>query len=256
MAGQDIRFQFGENWKDFSKTVDDKALEAAMNDLSCLLPDSFDPTGKTFLDIGSGSGLHSVAASRLGFKAVAATDYDIDSVEATKANALRFGAGIEVSRDDILNTRIEGAFDVVYSWGVLHHTGDMAVAVQKAASVVAPGGTFILAIYVKTPFCGMWKVVKRMYSSGGRVRQKAMQGAYISLLKARTAGRSGNLVRGMDFRHDAIDWLGGYPYESATPEEVAHMVGSGFRLVKSTNTASGLGLFGTGCAEYVYTRAP
>ena len=50
------RFAFGQNWADYAKTVGDDQLQAAIVGLNRLLPDGFDPQGKSFLDIGSGSG--------------------------------------------------------------------------------------------------------------------------------------------------------------------------------------------------------
>ena len=61
--------------------------------------------------------------------------------------------------------------------------------------------------------------------------------------------------RGMSWWHDCIDWLGGYPYKSASSEEVIGFLElRGFRLVAAFNTASPLGLLGSGCAEYVFQR--
>ncbi len=61
--------------------------------------------------------------------------------------------------------------------------------------------------------------------------------------------------RGMNFHNDVHDWLGGYPYESATPQEVQSKVcAMGFERVADYPLAPGLGLFGTGCAEYVFRR--
>jgi len=252
-VGNEVRFQFGENWKDYSKTIDGTKLDAAIAGLKRLLPDGFDPAGKSFLDIGSGSGLHSVAATRLGFASVTATDYDRNSVEATKANAERFGANVTAFQDDILDTKLTSQFDLVYSWGVLHHTGDMERAVNTAAGLVAPGGTLIIALYLKTQFCGMWKNIKRAYSSGGTLRQRLMAEAYFAVLRARGLANI-HRERGMDFRHDAVDWLGGYPYESATPDETSFLVGPEFNLVKSFNTVAARGFFGTGCAEYTFIK--
>lgn len=260
-AGNEVRFQFGENWKDFSKTVDDKALQAAIDGLTRLLPDGFDPTGKTFLDIGSGSGLHSVAAARLGFKSVTATDYDSNSVEATKENASRFGVEVNAFQDDILNTKLTGTFDVVYSWGVLHHTGDMARAVRTAASLTKPDGLFIVALYRKSPMCGVWGGIKRTYCMSPRPVKKIAELGFFGVMTAahRAAGKKSSdyAERGMDLYHDAVDWLGGYPYQSAAPEDMPQLVGTDFELAKDFNTrpAPVRGILGTGCAEYVYRRA-
>lgn len=254
MTDHSVRFEFGQNWKNFSKTVDEASLQGAIDGLKRLLPTDLKPAGLSFLDIGSGSGLHSVAATRLGFSTVTATDYDLNSVNATKSNAARFGAKVDAFRDDILNSEINGQFDVVYSWGVLHHTGDMKQALKKAAGLVKPGGLLIIALYVRTPLCGMWEIVKRTYSAGGPMRQKIMSAGYISALKLRTITQRGKLARGMNFQHDAIDWLGGYPYESASHDEVVALTGRQYELQQNFSTNGGVGIFGTGCGEYVFKR--
>lgn len=253
MSTDAIRFQFGQNWAEYSKNIGDDELRQAVVGVHKLLPDDLDAAGKSFLDIGSGSGLHAVAAHHLGFSSVTATDYDGNSVSTTKVNAARFNAPIEAFQDDILNSGLAGTYDVVYSWGVLHHTGNMRRAVANARNLVAPGGTFIVALYLQTQFCGMWRNVKRMYSAGGPTRQKLMAAAYIQALRLRGLERA-ERGRGMNFRHDAIDWLGGYPYESASPEVVAKLVGNHFQLLKSFNTVAARGLFGNGCGEYVFKR--
>src|SRR5215831_11278680 len=96
-----------------------------------------DLRGKTFLDIGSGSGMHSLAALRLGADRIFSFDYDENSVMSTAR--LRDSAGspakwtVEVgSVLDERFIRTLDQFDIVYSWGVLHHTGDMWPAVRNA----------------------------------------------------------------------------------------------------------------------------
>tara|TARA_B100000674_G_C37068090_1_gene570335 strand:+ start:83 stop:307 length:225 start_codon:yes stop_codon:yes gene_type:complete len=63
-----------------------------------------------------------------------------------------------------------------------------------------------------------------------------------------------NIDRGMNLYYDAIDWLGGYPYESASKDEILNMVGDKFKLLNSYSTSYKIGLLGTGCAEYVFQR--
>ncbi|MBI1649854.1 class I SAM-dependent methyltransferase [Hyphomicrobium sulfonivorans] len=258
----EVRFQFGQNWKDYSRTVDDEKLRAAIAGLIRLIPDSLDPSGKSFLDIGSGSGLHSVAASRLGFGSITATDYDRNSVEATRLNASRFGAAITSLQDDILKTKLTGHFDVVYSWGVLHHTGDMKKAVRTAAALVRPGGHLILALYRKSPMCGTWRGIKHAYCISPAPIKKVAEIGFFGVMAAahRIAGKgSGDYAdRGMNLYHDAVDWLGGYPYESAAPEDIDELVGPGLSRIQEFNTrpAPIRGVLGTGCAEYVLARTP
>lgn len=248
----ETRFAFGKNWSSYAKGVNEPEVESSGKGLSMLLPEGYDAEGKSFLDIGCGSGLHSVAAAKLGFSPIISVDYDEDSVSTTRELANKFAAPIDCFRDDILNSKLTGQFDVVYSWGVLHHTGDMKTAINTAKALVKPGGLFIIAIYVKTPFCGMWKRIKRTYSASSQPVQKAMVAGFFGALKVRGVGS--HAVRGMDIKHDAIDWLGGYPYESATASEIERIVGNRFKLLASFNTIPGKGLFGTGCAEYTFQR--
>nr|WP_316653898.1 class I SAM-dependent methyltransferase [uncultured Gellertiella sp.] len=254
-----VRFEFGKNWASYARHIDSQRIATAKAALLRLLPEGFVPAGKSLVDIGSGSGLHAVAAKSLGFEEVVATDYDLDSVQTTKAVAERFGVEVQAFQDDILNSRIERQFDVVYSWGVLHHTGKMEEAIRRASEKVAGGGVFIIAIYVRTPLCGVWRHIKRTYSAAPRPVQKAMAYGFHGLRSIRQIP-NGELfkdygtLRGMDRFHDSVDWLGGYPYESATPDDVRTMVGADFELLKTFQTESGAGVFGTGCGEYVFRR--
>lgn len=249
-----IRFSFGKNWSDYAKTADEHALANAVVGLNKLLPDGFDPNGKSFLDIGCGSGLHSIAAHRLGFAPITAVDYDKNSVSTTKALANRFNAPITCFRDDILNSKLSGQFDVVYSWGVLHHTGDMTKAIQTARSFVKPTGLFIIAIYRKSRFCGMWHIIKRTYCLSPSPIKRATELSFYGILKLAHAARGHRNYneRGMNLWNDAVDWLGGYPYESATPEEIAAIVGRAPVRTFNSDSAPVLGLLGTGCAEYTF----
>ena len=61
--------------------------------------------------------------------------------------------------------------------------------------------------------------------------------------------------RGMEYLTDKRDWLGGYPYESVTPQELeAFMADRGFRCVRSFVRPGGFGLLGSGNDEYAFER--
>lgn len=260
----DTRYDFGRNWAEFAAKIDEEHLEEAKRNLTRLVGDV---QGCSFLDIGSGSGLHSAAALALGASKVRAIDYDPDSVATTRAILERFAPGLDwkVGRADALDTETlpKEAFDIVYSWGVLHHTGDMWKGIRNAAALVEPGGRLCLALYVKTPLCGAWKVEKRIYSSQRWMRpfiRISYVGAYVIAKQIRV----GNAIkyisdykksRGMHFMTDVDDWLGGYPYESIVPNELyGRMEALGFQLDAEFNTKAGKGVFGTGCGEWRFTR--
>ena len=260
-SSEEARFEFGQNWSEFSKKINETEVQQAVDGLIKLLPENFIPQGKTFLDIGSGSGLHSVAAAKLGFSKITCTDYDQNSVATTKINAEKFNVqgSITAFQDDILNSELKETFDVVYSWGVLHHTGHMWDAIESAAQRVKKGGTFVIAIYTKTKFCGMWKVIKKIYCKPPKFIQKIMGYAYHFIRSFRQVlngeiFKSYKNERGMNRFYDSIDWLGGYPYESASKDEIIEFLEKNFDLQKSFRTEPGLGFLGTGCAEYTFIK--
>lgn len=265
-AREELRFGFGDNWRVFVDRIDaDRILEAETSLRSLLDRDRLD--GLSFLDIGSGSGLFSLAARRLGAR-VHSFDYDPASVASTGMLRERHSpddAGWTVERGSVLDQAYLdrlGSFDIVYSWGVLHHTGAMHRAIELAATRVARGGQFAFALYRATRLCWAWKIEKRWYIRASPAAQSAARAAYIRLMhlgflvkgrdfKAHVDGYRSN--RGMDFGHDVHDWMGGYPYELIRPAQVeAAMRRLGFVHERSVIRPYGLGLFGSGCDEYCY----
>jgi 2-polyprenyl-6-hydroxyphenyl methylase/3-demethylubiquinone-9 3-methyltransferase len=274
MAGPDARseietgerFAFGANWLGYLALVDDERIQAATASLTGMLG-SEDLAGKRFLDIGSGSGLFSLAARRLGAEVVA-FDFDPDSVAATGEMKRRF-----VPEDDkwqVLTGSVLdqgflaglGTFDVVYAWGVLHATGDMYQAIANAAERVAPGGQLFLAIYNDQGLASRaWARVKRSYNkSSPVVRRVLIEGFGTAFAARRAAGRAYRMLtgkprpqgpsRGMSARHDLIDWIGGWPFQVAKPEEIFDFCRQrGFSLERLKTWAGG-----SGCNEYVFRR--
>jgi len=251
------RFNFGSNWLRYSHTIDEATLASCTVALKRLLCGR-SLEGKRFLDIGCGAGVHSIAADRLGAGSIAALDYDADSVEATRHNFAKFAPSARptLSRGDILHSDIQKKFDVVYSWGVLHHTGDMWQAISNASRLVEDNGLFVIAIYKKTWFCGAWKKIKRLYSRSGPIVRFLMASVFLTPLFVGKILKQQKITRGMSWYYDAIDWLGGYPYESATPGAIiAYMEAAGFETLETFSTVPMRGLFGSACAEYVFKKA-
>jgi SAM-dependent methyltransferase len=262
------RFSFGENWLAFLDHLDDERIAEAERSVQALCGlRRLD--GKRVLDIGSGSGLFSLAARRLG-AIVHSFDYDPQSVAGTRKLKDRFFSGDGswvVEQGSILDRSYVaalGTYDIVYSWGVLHHTGAMHDAIANAALRVNAGGLFVFALYRKTRLCGLWKIEKRWYAKASPPAQRCARSAFINGLRLKFLVMRQDFKayidkykasRGMNFAHDVHDWMGGYPYESIAPTEVSALMKKlRFEHVHSNVQPYGLGVFGSGCDEYVYRR--
>lgn len=268
-SGEPERFRFGENWQSFVGLVDEAAIGAAERGLEKLLPNR-ELAGRRFLDIGCGSGLSALAALRLGAASVDAIDLDRQSVEAARRLLQRFAPErawtVRLGSALDLGTSETGAYDIVHSWGVLHHTGDLWGAFDRACAMTAPQGQIAVALYRRTPLCVFWSWEKRHYAAASPATQAAVRAVYETLYRAGllATGRSPRRyeaayrgARGMDWQHDVHDWLGGYPYQSTDPNEVASFLAArGFAMERVFEHAPvAFGIFGSHCDEYVAVRA-
>lgn len=261
-------FPFGRNWQDYvSRYLDPEREASAQRSLETLFETKL--TGKTFLDIGSGSGLFSLSAYRLGAAKVVSLDVDGDSVAACER--LRQAAGCPsewtVLQGSILDpdtvVALEPA-DIVYSWGVLHHTGDMWAALSAAGSLVRPEGLFAIAIYNRVTGHWLdserWLGIKKAYNRAPLMGKRLMEGAFIAHWSLGTLKERKNpwlearrdRGRGMAMITDVRDWLGGYPYEYATSDEIAEFCERwlGMRARKVID----VGARGYGNNEFVFER--
>jgi 2-polyprenyl-6-hydroxyphenyl methylase/3-demethylubiquinone-9 3-methyltransferase len=251
------RFSFGRNWKQYLGTLDEERFREAELSLTAFMGLKT-LKGLTFLDIGCGSGLFSHAAFALGAEQVVSVDVDPVSIECCRYLHDKAGRpeNWEVREGSIVDTRfVSGlsSFDIVYSWGVLHHTGNMWEAVRNAANLVKQGGFFYISIYNKTDGVlgsKMWLSVKKFYNRSPYPIKRGIEAIFIAAWFVYYVARLENPVaairnyksrRGMSWRTDIIDWLGGYPYEFATVEEIFRFMRAGFsefRLVniKTTNS--------------------
>jgi 2-polyprenyl-3-methyl-5-hydroxy-6-metoxy-1,4-benzoquinol methylase len=264
------RFTFGENWRRFLVALDERRIQQAEASLRDML-ERDDLRGLRFLDIGSGSGLFSLAARRLGAQVVS-IDYDPRSVACTAELRRRYFPDDpdwiveEGSALDAPYLTSLGTFDIVYSWGVLHHTGQMWRALENAHLPVRPGGRLFVAIYNDTGSqSARWKWIKRTYNRLPRPLRlpftlgviapgeaKRMAGAVLTLRVGEyiRSWRDYGQARGMSRWRDLVDWVGGYPYEVARPEEIFEFYKArGFVLTKLK--CGGVGL---GCNEFVFVR--
>jgi 2-polyprenyl-6-hydroxyphenyl methylase/3-demethylubiquinone-9 3-methyltransferase len=251
------RFEFGKNWSRFLASVDEERIAGAVESLRSMLRVT-DLGGKAFLDVGCGSGLFSLAALRLG-ATVRSFDYDPHSVacaQALKAKHAADDSRWSIEEGSVLDesyVRSLGSFDVVYSWGVLHHTGAMWSALENVSIPLRAGGKLFIALYNDQGWISSyWTRVKKLYNSSAVLRAPIVAAHAPYLLGGRVASRAIKgqlrLERGMSIWYDMIDWLGGYPFEVARPEAVIEFFrGRGFTLDKA-KTCGGR----HGCNEFVF----
>jgi 2-polyprenyl-6-hydroxyphenyl methylase/3-demethylubiquinone-9 3-methyltransferase len=269
---QGVRFEFGKNWQRFLNALTEQRIAIAQQSLVDYLElPRLD--GLRFLDIGSGSGLLSLVARRLG-ASVTSFDYDPHSVACTAELRRRYfpdDPQWRVLQGSVLDRAFLatlGAADIVYSWGVLHHTGAMMQAFANIEPLVPVGGRLFIAIYNDLgPVTDRWWRVKRRYNALPATLRRPYALGIIGAAELRgLLGhiRAGDLraylrvwtdyqhtsVRGMSRWHDWIDWIGGFPYERATTEAIVDtFAADGFRLTKLVDRSTGYG-----CNEFVFRR--
>jgi len=238
---QKITFSFGKNWQDFLKKFNKERIKSAELSLTEFL-NFKDLKNKSFLDIGCGSGIFSYAALRLGSKQVVSFDMDPLSVECCKYLHKEAGSPTNwtIYEGSILNSSFLsklGKFDIVYSFGVLHHTGKIWEAIKNSAGLVNKGGYFYVVLYNKGRKYKFWLRIKKLYNSFPSIGKRAAEIFYMAiyfivwLLRFKnplTEIKNYKSNRGMDWKTDIIDWLGGYPYEPTTVEEVFKFIKENF----------------------------
>ena len=267
MKKDEERFLFGKNWLTFLKHINkDRILEAEFSLKNMLGVKSLE--GKTFLDVGCGSGLFSLAAHRLGAK-VYSFDYDKDSVMATKFLKDKFYSSSsewKIEEGSVLDKNFLkklDKFDFVYSWGVLHHTRDMYTAMNNISITLKRESYLYIAIYNKQPvFSNFWSAIKKNYNKSPQFLKKIFGFIFyiyffvgllsFDLLRLRDPfiRHKGKGRRGMNFYTDVIDWIGGWPFEVAMPEEILDFYFKRGLILEKMKTCGGK----MGCNEFLFRK--
>jgi 2-polyprenyl-6-hydroxyphenyl methylase/3-demethylubiquinone-9 3-methyltransferase len=265
---EEPRFAFGDNWRRFLEQIDEGRVERAERSLRETLGID-DLIGRSFLDAGAGSGLFSVAAMRLGAARVHSFDFDRECVECARLLKQRFvpdADGWTIEAGDLTDRDYYaalGTFDVVYCFGVVHHTGAMWQALDNLVEAVAPSGLLFVSVYNDQGIASVrWRKVKRLYN-GLPVRLRPLFAAAAWFpFEARYAAQAlihepraylrtwTHRDRGMSKWHDIVDWVGGYPFEVARPEQIVdHYTGHGLDLVNLATVGDS-----SACNEFVFRR--
>jgi 2-polyprenyl-6-hydroxyphenyl methylase/3-demethylubiquinone-9 3-methyltransferase len=259
----DQRFGFGKNWSSYIDAHFDESR--VLNSVNVIqnFTSFLDFKDKSFIDVGCGSGLHSLAAYKMQAKSIVSFDFDPDSVKATLklkeliGNAPNWNI-MEGSVLDINFVGQLGEFDFVYSWGVLHHTGSVWQAIKNTSSLVAPTGQMYLALYSLNvqPNAEYWLKIKQKYVNSSRLKKLMMEQSYLfryyyggSPLKFLVGffKHEKFRTRGMELMTDVRDWLGGWPMEFVLDEEVESFVANlGFKILRIKK--------GEACTEFLFQK--
>lgn len=257
-----MQFNFGLNWKEFSlKALSEERVESARRDFRALIGD-IQLENKTFLDIGCGQGLSALIASE-EHADVVCNDINHISEQLLKLNKAHFDISNPITfiKGSILEKSIiekikecHTEYDIVHSWGVVHHTGNMYSAIDALCNLVKKEGYLVLAIYNRHWSSPYWKLIKYLYNKSPNLIRRMMICLFyyiIYIAKYLVTHKSPmEKQRGMDFYYDVIDWVGGYPYEYASIQEISDYVETkGFKLVKSISAE-----VPTGCNEMIFKR--
>lgn len=262
-SGENVTFSFGRNWEKYVRSLTEDRRQAAQESLRA----SFSGetiAGQSVLDIGCGSGVFSLGFYSLDARQVTSIDVDPHSVAC--AAALRSQVDEphrwNVRRGSILDDAFVASLDpaeIVYAWGVLHHTGDMWAAVKHTMSLVVPGGLLCIALYTRPNRVELHMALKRSYNRLPRLLRPAAVGLYAAAWLANRARRGSNPIsfvrrygensRGMSFWRDVEDWLGGLPCEFASADEVRQFAEhNGFSVEREVEGTPG------GNGEYLLRR--
>ena len=197
---------YKDHWTDYPLE-----LEGVIKHLQHIYPDGLE--GKTVLDGGCGSGMVSVAFATLGAD-VTGVDVTRQCVENGRKNAQRFGVECRFIQADLVTLSLDDQFDIIYTWGVLHHTPDAEASFHSLATHLKEDGDIIIAVYLRTPLSGFWNSIRVFYQRSPSMLKTVTRKTTAALLagvdmaKRLVGGRQRYMMRGTSNEEIVNDWFG------------------------------------------------
>ena len=239
----DSNFTFGLNWLDFvNERINEKIIESSLTKINEWFDNGNLLKGKNVIDIGCGSGLHSLNLGRYS-KSITSLDVDENCIKSTKLLKEKYSQKYNINNWEIIHKSILDSdviklpkYDIVYSWGVLHHTGNMWQAIDNAAKLCKDNGILFITLYSAYEVYFPTLIYKLKFNNASKFQKIKMISDRVMLAKHRQKDNEhwNRLTsRGMNVYNDIVDWCGGYPYEVATTELICkYLEPKGFKIIK------------------------
>ncbi|MFQ6107920.1 MAG: class I SAM-dependent methyltransferase [Candidatus Aminicenantales bacterium] len=187
----------------------------------------FDPEevlNKSVLDAGCGTGVFSIIFARMGALSVVGIDISKRSLERAQRQADQLGLqNATFQKVNMLRLPFTDAcFDIVWSWGSVHHTADPFGCLAELIRVLKPGGSLLVAVYRRTGLTFLHETLRK-----GLIRLPSkywipfsrflslVAAPGISLFKKRDKSRKGEKLEQLLF-----DWFFVPIRHSYLPEEI------------------------------------
>lgn len=170
---------------------------------------------KIVLDAGCGTGIAAISFKKLGANKVIGIDISKKSLLTAKKLAEEAGVKLKFITGDLLNLPLKGNFDIIHSFGALHHTGDTKGAFANLINLLGENGQFYLALYWRTRLTFLHQFIRK-------ILRLLPESAWEPISKFITKFMVGKkkTQRGFDGYGEALDWLCVPHRDHYRPEEI------------------------------------